>query len=108
MEAADVPPQVADLLLSNPPNLFDVVKDLLDGRTVGIALQNLTGGRRGVGAEECIPLPVRFAYQHDPDDAAHHRPSGQEGFVGLGHQLATVKHRLQGLPAAGGLPAWRG
>ena len=57
MPAADVRPDVADLLLARAPNLLHVVEVFLDGPAVGGRFQDVADGGVRVGAE--IRNPIR-------------------------------------------------
>ena len=98
MIRSNVGPDIPDLLLTRAPYFLDVVKVLLDRRSVGEGLQDLLDAGVRIGAEEGEPA-MFLLDQHDPDHSANRAVGCQECLVRLG-ALLVVQRASEGLPTA--------
>ena len=100
MPAADVRPDVADLLLTGSPDFFDIVEMFFNCPARGNGLQNVANCDLCISAEIGSPAAIVESHDHDADDAAHQTRRCKERFTLPRHHRATtlIRHRF---PAIG-------
>src|SRR5437879_5209648 len=90
MVGADVGPPVAQLLLTGPFDLLDVLERLLNRCPTRRRFQDVLYRRFRVRAEVGPPV-VFLLHQHHADDTTGWPPGGQEGLDRLGHRLLVLE-----------------
>ena len=103
MKSSQVAPHVAQLLLSDSPYLFDVVKHLLYRRTISVSCQDFLNACIWSGAKKHFPafvlIDLAFFDQHNSQPSTHNGIRGQERLARLGNRFASVQNTFHFFPA---------